>query len=100
VEPGARIYVAGGDRMVGSAIVRALRASGCERVEHGRDDEDPAALLAGVEYLFIASGRAHGIQANIEAPADIMVENLFFECPLIRAAHEAGVRKLVYVASS
>ena len=105
----ARIYVAGHRGMVGSALVRRLRASGYDHLllrTHGELD-----LLEQVavrefmrqerpDYVFIAAARVGGIHANNTLRADFLYENLVIETNLIRAAHDAGVVRLMFLGSS
>ena len=105
----ARIYVAGHRGMVGSALVRRLRAGGYTHLmlrTHGELD-----LLEQVavrefmqqerpDYVFIAAARVGGIHANNTLRADFLYENLVIETNLIRAAHDAGVERLMFLGSS
>lgn len=103
----ARIYVAGGDTLIGSAILRRLRAEGCRNLIGGPEPDfaDPAAVRGFLgrhrpEYVFVAAGRSGGIEANRRHPASLMLDNLNVAAHLIPATHGAGVRRLLYLASS
>lgn len=109
MERNAKIFVAGARGMVGSAIVRALQASGYERVlSPGRqqlDLLDAAAVRAYYasnkpNYVFIAAAKVGGILANDSYPADFLYQNLMIEANLIQGAFEAGVRKLMFLGST
>ena len=105
----ARIYVAGHRGMVGSALVRRLRAGGYSQLvlrTHGELDLlEQAAVrefmrLERPDYVFIAAARVGGIHANNTLRADFLYENLVIETNLIRAAHDAGVERLMFLGSS
>lgn len=101
--------MAGGQTLIGSAILRELDRRGHRNVV-GRGGEEPNLLDAsaveaffartGPEYVFVAAGRSGGIGANQKNPANLMLDNLLTECHLIHSAHRHGARKLLYLASS
>ena len=88
----SRIFVAGADTMTGAAIVRALARQGCRQLVPD--------LAGQPEYVFIAAGKSGGIRANQKYPADLCLDNLQIATELIPAAYRAGVKKLLYLASS
>ena len=105
----AKIYVAGHRGMVGSALMRRLRAGGyanlLARTRAELDLLDQRAVEAFIaderpDYLFIAAARVGGIQANDIFRADFLAENLVIETNLLRAAHKAGVQRLMFLGSS
>lgn len=105
----ARIFVAGHRGMVGSAIVRRLRALGYEHlVTRSRaelDLLDQAAVNAffaheNIDQVYLAAAKVGGIHANNTFPAEFIYQNLMIECNLIHAAHSAGVQKLLFLGSS
>ena len=105
----ARIYVAGHRGMVGSALVRRLRADGYSQLllrTHAELDllEQQAVRdfmnRERPDYVFIAAARVGGIHANNTLRADFLYENLAIETNLIRAAHDAGVERLMFLGSS
>ena len=100
----AKVYVAGHDVMVGSALVRALRAWGfssliwrtrdqLELLEQGAVREFFRA--ARPDYVYLAAARVGGIMANDTFRADFIYENLTIAANVIHAAHESGVAKLL-----
>ncbi len=107
MQRGARIYVAGGRSMIGSAIVRRLEAEGLTPIAA---DEEPDyrnrdAVEAFLdkwrpEYVFVAAGETAGIAGNSARPADLMTDNLLAVANLIPAAAGHGVARLLYLASS
>ena len=103
------IYVAGGETLIGAAILRGLRQQGYTNVVGGRDEEpdltDGAAVDAFLkrvrpEYVFLAAGKSGGIAANQKYPADLMMDNLLTECHVVHNAFRHGVKKLLFLASS
>jgi GDP-L-fucose synthase len=105
----ARIYVAGHRGMVGSAIVRRLRARGHEHIVTASraeldllDQRSVHAFLAEQrpDYVFIAAAKVGGIQANNTWRADFIYQNLMIEANLIHGAHLAGVERLMFLGSS
>ena len=105
----ARIYVAGHRGMVGSALVRRLQAGGYTnlllRTRAELDLLDQRAVREFIaaerpDYTFIAAARVGGIQANNTHRADFLYENLLIEANLIRAAHDAGLDRLMFLGSS
>ena len=109
MEQDARIYVAGHRGLVGSAIVRALKAQGygniITRTSGELDLKDQAAVRAfyaaeAPEYVFVAAARVGGILANDTYPAEFLYDNLMIEANLIHGAHEAGVQKLLFLGST
>ena len=104
-----RIYVAGHRGMVGSALLRRLRAAGHGELITAPRDEldllDARAVQAFLlqqrpEYVFIAAAKVGGIAANQAQPADFIYQNLVIEANLIHAAHSAGVQRLMFLGSS
>ena len=109
IDTDAPIFVAGHRGMVGSALVRALRARGHRnlvvRTREELDLCDAAAVdafLAGTRpaYIFIAAAKVGGIVANQTQPADFLQQNLQIAINLIGGAHRAGVQRLMYFASN
>ena len=92
MNPDSRIFVAGADTMTGAALVRALERHGYRQLVSD--------LAAKPEYVFIAAGKSGGILANQKFPADLCLDNLRVASELIPAAYRAGVKKLLYLASS
>lgn len=105
----ARIFVAGHRGMVGSAIVRRLKAGGYEnlllRAHAELDLTDQAAVVEFLraeqpEYVFIAAARVGGIHANNTYRAEFLYQNLMIEANIIHAAWQAGVQRLLFLGSS
>ena len=105
----AKIYVAGHRGMVGSAIVRALRAAGhgavITRTSAELDLRDAAATRAFLAaekpaYVVMAAARVGGIKANSTEPYDFLYDNLAMAANVIDGSRRAGVRKLLFLGSS
>lgn len=105
----AKIYVAGHRGLAGSAIRRALAASGyanlVTRAHVELDLMDPAATraffeLEQPEYVFLAAARVGGIVANNTYPAEFIHQNLAIQTNVIHEAWRAGVKRLLFLGSS
>ncbi len=105
----AKIWVAGHRGLVGSGIVRALRARGYERIVTRTSGEldlrEQAAVRAFYaaerpEYVFVAAAKVGGILANDTYPAEFLYDNLMIEANVIHGAHTAGVKKLLFLGST
>ena len=109
MEPDSRIYVAGHRGLVGSAIVRGLRAAGFNslilRTSAELDLTDQAATRAFFdaqkpEYVFLAAAKVGGIHANSTFPAAFIQNNLMIQGNIIDAAYRNGCKKLLFLGSS
>ena len=103
------IFVAGHRGMVGSAIVRMLKASGHTNIlTTTRQELDLLNQQAVMDYfashpiqqVYVAAAKVGGIHANNSFPADFIYENLMIEANLINAAHKNDVQKLLFLGSS
>jgi GDP-L-fucose synthase len=103
-----RVYVAGHNGMVGSAIMRRLAKEGCEILAADRrtldltNQQSTETWLARMrpDAIFLAAGRVGGIYANNTYPADFIADNLAIALNVIRGAHATGVKKLLALGSS
>lgn len=109
MEKDAKIYVAGHRGMVGSAICRELERQGYTNIitrTHAQLDlcrQDAVETFFVEEkptYVFLAAAKVGGIQANSEAPADFMYQNMMLEMNVIHAAWMNGCKKLEFLGSS
>jgi GDP-L-fucose synthase len=105
----SKIYVAGHNGMVGSAIVRALKTKGFSnlllrsskeldlrnqsQVNHFFFTEKP-------EYVFLAAAKVGGILANNTFPANFLYDNMMIQNNVIHASYEHKVKKLLFLGSS
>jgi GDP-L-fucose synthase len=105
---GKRIWVAGHRGMVGAAVVRRLGQENCEILTAGREEADltrqaeAETLVAELkpDAIVVAAAKVGGILANDTYPADFLYDNLMIEANIIRAAHETGVNRLLFLGSS
>lgn len=109
MERNARIYVAGHNGMVGSAILRKLKAEGFTqligRSSKELDLRDQLTVQKFFkeykpEYVFMAAAKVGGILANDTYPADFLYDNLMIECNVIHNAYSHQVKKLLFLGSS
>jgi len=109
IPPHARIYVAGHRGLVGSAILRRLRAEGFGDVlTASRDDLDLRDQKAvnlwfrehRPRYVFLVAGTVGGIFANSTRPAEFIYDNMMIHGTVVHAAHLYGVEKLLYLGSA
>jgi GDP-L-fucose synthase len=106
---GSRIYVAGHTGLVGSAVMRRLRAGGFTTLlaatREQLDLRDQAAVnywfkANRPEYVFLVAGTVGGIWANSTRPAEFIYDNMMIHATVVHAAHQFAVRKLLYLGSS
>ena len=102
-----KIYVAGSNGMVGSAIVKALRADGYEnlltRSSKELDLRDQSAVRAFFDepdYVFLAAAKVGGILANNTYRGEFLHDNLAIQMNVIESARLSGVTKLMFLGSS
>ena len=95
--------------MVGTAVLERLRRAGytnlVTRTSAELDLRDQAATTRFFaeeqpDYVVLAAARVGGILANDTYPYDFIYDNLVIEQHVIQAAHETGVRRLVFLGSS
>ena len=105
---GKRVYVAGHNGLVGSAIVRRLSSEGCEILTADRRALDLTRQVDTERWLeelkpdvvFLAAGLVGGIYANNTYPADFIGDNLAIALNVIRGSFKASVKKLLALGSS
>ena len=105
----AKIYIAGHNGMVGSAIVRKLKSEGYSdfvfRTSKELDLTDQQAVkqffeLEKPEYVFLAAAKVGGIHANNTFRAEFIYKNLMIQNNVIHYAYENQVKKLLFLGSS
>ena len=104
-----RIFIAGHNGMVGSALVRQLDSNPeVQLVVRNRSELnllDQQAVQQffkheRIDKVYLAAAKVGGIHANNEYPAEFIYENLMIEANIIHAAHKAGVQQLLFLGSS
>ena len=109
MEKQAKIYVAGHNGMVGSAIVRLLLENGCKNIIFREFSELDLTNQADVahffeiekpEYVFLAAAKVGGIHANNTYRAQFIYENLQIQNNIIHQSYVNGVKKLLFLGSS
>ena len=104
-----KIYVAGHRGLVGSAIVRSLKAKGYDNIIGRTHRELDLTNQAAVNEFFekerpdvvvLAAAKVGGINANNTAPAEFAYENMQIQCNVIKCAHDYKVKKLLFLGST
>jgi len=102
------IFIAGKDGVAGSAIVRCLKEMGYQHLllpSHkeldysNQNDVNRYFKEKKPAYVFYAAAKMGSIVYRNEHPADIMYENMIMQMNVLRAAHENGVKKLLFMGS-
>ncbi len=105
----ARIYIAGHNGLVGSALLRKLRAQDYTHLITRTHDELDLTRQAEVEaffederpeYVFVAAAKVGGIWANKTYAADFIYRNLAIQTNVIHAAWKTEVKGLLFLGSS
>jgi GDP-L-fucose synthase len=105
----SRIYVAGHQGLVGSAIMRRLETDGFRNLltaaRSQLDLRDQAAVnywfrANRPEYVFLVAGTVGGILANSTRPAEFIYDNMMIHATVVHSAHVYGATKLLYLGSS
>ena len=105
----SKIYVAGHNGMVGSAIVRRLKELGYTNIITA--DRNRLNLLNQMhvqsffsnelpEYVFLCAAKVGGIKANNEMKGDFIYENLMIQSNIIKYSKDFNVKKLLFLGSS
>jgi GDP-L-fucose synthase len=104
-----KIFIAGHNGMVGSAIVRQLsKDDNIELITRTRSQLDLTNQQAVLEFfqtekidqVYLAAAKVGGIIANNNYPADFIYQNLMIQCNIINSAHLASIQQLLFLGSS
>ena len=109
MDSNSKIFVAGHNGLVGSAIVRNLKSKGFTNII--TVDKEQLDLRRTLEvnmffnmeepdYVFLAAAKVGGIGANSEYPAEFIHDNLMIQTNVIDSAYRSGVKKLLFLGSS
>ena len=105
----AKIYVAGHNGMVGSAICRELINKGYNNLIFKSSEELDLRNQQSVqnffeqqspEYVFLSAAKVGGILANSTYKADFIYDNLMIQNNVINSSYNSGVKKLLFLGSS
>jgi len=103
-----KIFVAGHNGMVGSALVRVLKKNKVEIITKDKKDLDLTNQLKVRNFIkenrpdeiYLAAAKVGGIYANSKYPAEFIYKNMMIEANIINYAFENGVKKLLFLGSS
>lgn len=105
----SKIYVAGHNGLVGSAICRQLESQGYKNIIKRSHLELDLTTQVDVEnffkqekpeYVFLAAAKVGGIKANATYPADFIMDNIKIEFNIIDSAFKNEVKKLLFLGST
>lgn len=109
MDKSAKIYVAGHNGLVGSAIIRYLEKNDYHNIitrnSQQLDLRNQLAVNTFFEqeqpdYVFLAAAKVGGIKANFDYPAEFIYDNIMIECNIIHAAYTNKIKKLLFLGSS
>jgi len=104
-----KVFVAGHNGMVGSAIVRSLKLRhDLQIVTRSREEldlTDQASVRCFFEIekpdqVYLAAAKVGGIHANNLYPAEFIFDNIMIQSNIIDASYQSGVKKLLFLGSS
>jgi GDP-L-fucose synthase len=105
----SKIYVAGHNGLVGSAIIRELKKKGYKKIiTTNRQKLDLTNQLSVLRFLkknkpnfiFLAAAKVGGVYSNNKYKADYLYENLAIQLNVINGAYLSGVKNLIFLGSS
>lgn len=109
MDKNSKIFVAGHQGLVGSALMRALSVQEYTNIVVQSFEQLDLRIQADVdaffwaerpEYVFLAAARVGGIKANAEFPAQFLYDNIMITANVINSAYQFGVKKLLFLGSS
>ncbi len=105
----SKIYVAGHNGLVGSAIIRKLKDNGHKNIMTFSHDEldltdknatETMFRLYKPSYVFMAAAKVGGIHANNTQSGEFFYQNIMIQTNVIEAARKYGTKKLLFLGSS
>ena len=105
----SKIYIAGHTGLVGSAILRGLKAEGYKNLLVSQRSKLNLTNQNSVknflkkhkpDFIFIAAAKVGGIYSNQKSPAEFIYENLLIQTNLIHSAYLCGIKNLILLGSS
>jgi GDP-L-fucose synthase len=105
----SRIYIAGHNGLVGSAVWNHFETQGYKRLIgwsstqldlRDQDATRKAVLSAKPDVVIMAAAKVGGIMANSTYPVEFLNDNLRIQTNVFEAAHEANVQRLLFLGSS
>ena len=105
----SRIYIAGHNGLVGSAILRRLKKEGYKnvifRTRLQLDLKDQKKVFNFLkkqkpEFIFIAAAKVGGIYSNNKYKAEFIFNNISIQSNLINGAYQNGIKNLIFLGSS
>jgi GDP-L-fucose synthase len=103
-----KIYIAGHQGMVGSAILRQLNSKKYQLITRTHSELDLANQNEVQQFfkqenpdqVYLSAAKVGGIQANNNYPADFIYQNLMIQTNVINSAYENNVKKVLFLGSS
>ena len=105
----SKIYVAGHNGLLGSAIVKKLKENGHRNIitfSHSeldltnKGDTEAMFRLHKPTYVFLAAAKVGGIYANNSASGEFFYDNISIQTNVMEAARKSGAKKLLFLGSS
>ena len=109
INSNSKIYVAGHNGLVGSAILRELKKKGYKNIiVANRQKLDLTNQLSVLKFLkknkphfiFLVAAKVGGIYSNNKYKADYLYENLSIQSNVINGAYLSGIKNLIFLGSS
>ena len=105
----SKIYVAGHNGLVGSAIVKKLKEKGYKKIITANRSTLDLANQAKVfkflkkkkpQFIFIAAAKVGGVYSNNKYKGQFIYENIIIQSNLIHSAYLCGIKNLIFLGSS
>lgn len=105
----SKIYIAGHNGLMGSALYRQLSKQGYTNLFtensigldlRNQDTVDKYIKYISPDYVFICAGKVGGIASNMQYPADFIYDNLMIQANIIHSSYRHNVKKLLALGSS